>query len=73
MIDNKDMLTQEKDINRYSIMLLGNELAGIVYCLTQVDNYQYIEQLYEDLHQQVEAGYQILEQYDDYDWVIEDE
>ena len=73
MIDNKDMLTQEKDINRYSIMLLGNELADIVYCLTQVDDYQYIEQLYEDLHQQVEAGYQILEQYDDYDWVIEDE
>lgn len=73
MIDNKDILTQEKDINRYSIMLLGNELADIVYCLTQVDNYQYIEQLYEDLHQQVEAGYQILEQYDDYDWVIEDE
>lgn len=70
MIDNKDML-QEKDINRYSIMLLGNKLANIVYCLTQVDNYQYIEQLYEDLHQQIEAGYQILEQYNDYDWVIE--
>ena len=73
MIKHNDMLIEPKDINRYSIMLLGNELADIVYCLTQVDDYQYIEQLYEDLHQQVEAGYQILEQYDGYDWVIEDE
>ena len=72
MIDDKDMLTQEKDINRYSIMSIGSQLANIVYCLTQVDEFQYIEQLYEDLHQQVEAGYQILEQYDGYDWVIED-
>lgn len=73
MINDKDMLTQDKDINRYSIMLIGNKLANIVYCLTQVDEFQYIEQLYEDLHQQVEVGYQILEQYDDYDWVVEDE
>lgn len=71
MINDKDMLTQDKDINRYSIMLIGNKLANIVYCLTQVDEFQYIEQLYEDLHQQVEVGYQILEQYDDYDWVVE--
>ena len=73
MIENDDVLTKEEDVNHYSIMLLGNQLADIVYCLTQVDDYQYIEQLYEDLHQQVEAGYQILEQYDGYDWVIQNE
>lgn len=71
MIDDKDMLTQEKDINRYSIMLLGNELSDIVYCLTQVNESEYIEQLFEDLRIQIEVGYKILEQYDD--WEIEDE
>lgn len=71
MIENEDILTEEKDINRYSIMLIGNELADIVYCLTQVNEFQYVEQLFEDLHIQLEAGYQILEQYDE--WEIEDE
>lgn len=71
MIENEDILTEEKDINRYSIMLIGNKLANIVYYLTQVNEFQYIEQLFEDLHMQLEAGYQILEQYDE--WEIEDE
>lgn len=71
MINDKDILTQEKDINRYSVILIGNELADIVYCLTQVNESEYVEQLFEDLHMQLEAGYQILEQYDE--WEIEDE
>ena len=57
-------LTKEEDIDRARIMLLGKQLADIVYVLTQLGDYQFKELLIDELNVTLEQGYKILDQYD---------
>ena len=60
---------KKEDEDKKTILLLGKKLADIVYALSQVDEYAYIESVVEDLEQQIEIGYNLIAQYDD--WEVE--
>lgn len=60
---------KKEDEDKKTILFLGKKLADIVYALSQVDEYAYIESVVEDLEQQIEIGYNLIAQYDD--WEVE--
>lgn len=70
---SKKELVNEYDTARVDVRLLGCELADIVYCLVKAGDYQYVEQLIDNLNQQIEDGYSILLQYDNIEWEFDDE
>lgn len=61
-------LTEEEQ-NRQKVLILSRKLASVVYALTQVDEYGYIESVIDDLNEQIETGYSIIAQYDN--WEVE--
>lgn len=57
-------LTDKADIAKAHVGLLGQELANLVYILTQLDNYQFEEIVIDKLNKLVDNGYEIVQQYD---------
>ena len=64
-VESRELLGDE-DISRCKVLLLAQELANIIYCAEQKDEYEYIESVFGDLYDQIDIGYNILEQYDDW-------
>lgn len=57
-------LTNEADIQRAHVGLLGQELSNLVYILVQLNDYQFEEIVVDELVSLINSGYEIINQHD---------